>query len=178
MHLLTGAVTASLLHAVASLNLSLTPAGTLSLSPAGAIISDTNLLPEETFQLTDDALSQAITDVSRQVSNSSVSSVFGFAANATSKRSVSQCKTYAGDSLWPAEIVWRVFDGLLGGALLEVPPIASSCYTNWGDYDADSCLSITDNFTDSNLHAEHPSSIMSPFYEVCLMSTAIKLALT
>lgn len=164
MRPLAGVIVASLLRMVASLD------NGLPLSSAGAIISDTTLLPEETIQLTESALAQSVYELSRQFGNRNIPTVFHFASNASSKRATSRCKTYADDSLWPTEWVWQIFDVLLGGALLEVPPIASPCYTNWGNYDAATCQSISDGFTNSNLHAEHPSSIMSPFYQVSLTS--------
>lgn len=46
------------------------------------------------------------------------------------KRSVfanAKCKTYPGDFLWPSTLVWRLFDILLGGALVKTIPYAVSC---------------------------------------------------
>lgn len=155
-----------LLHTAASFN--------ISLSPAATEVLGSDLLPEETLQLTNAALESAISEVvpdvpGQLVNNGSLALVntFSFATNtSSSSSSSSQCKTYTGDSLWPDEQLWKLFNGLLGdNALLEVPPIASPCYTNWDNYDAETCDFISDNFTDSHLHAGHPSSIMSPFYE-------------
>ncbi|KAH8682580.1 hypothetical protein BX600DRAFT_479116 [Xylariales sp. PMI_506] len=127
-----------------------------TLSPAATQITDNaDLLPEETLQLTE------------ALGVDNYSTLFSFADNDTSaaKRSTAACKTYAGDSDWPSELLWGLFDVLLGNALLQVAPIASPCYSNWDNYDADECDFITSNFTDSNLHASHPTSIMSPFYQ-------------
>lgn len=140
---------------------------TLSLSPAATEIADSAaLIPEETLQLTDAVIEDVSAQFVSQLGNDNFSSLFSFASNETStKRSTTNCKTYAGDSLWPSGLLWYAFDLLLGKSLLEVPPIASPCYTNWDNYDEIECQYVTDNFPDSHLHMEHPSSIMSPFYQ-------------
>lgn len=162
MHTSTVAVAFLLLHSVASFN--------ASLSPAAAEVHGLNLLPEETLQLTDGA----VETLSSQLGNRSLSGLFSFATHkAPFDNSSSRCKTYVGDSLWPDDSLWDTFNSLLGEALLEVPPIASSCYTNWGNYNTEMCDIISENFTVSSLHAEHPTSIMSPFFQgaTCMPAT-------
>lgn len=98
----------------------------------------------------------------------SISQAFGFPGNTSTleKGLPANCKTYAGDSSWPSNLLWDAFSLLLNGNLLEVPPMASTCYQNWGNYDADDCSYLTNNWhNDSSIHSDHPTSIMSPFYE-------------
>ncbi|ROW09306.1 hypothetical protein VPNG_05833 [Cytospora leucostoma] len=145
-----------------------TAASNISLAPAVTQVADTaGLSQAESLQLTDQVLGNVDSQlVAAGLGN--ISSIFDFGNNntAVTKRSSSQCKTYAGDSSWPSDTVWQAFDSLLGNALLQAPPLASPCYTNWDNYDSDLCTNITNNWhTDSWIHSDHPSSIMSPFYE-------------
>lgn len=145
-------------------------AGAASLLPASTRSLNANtLFAEEGSQLTDaslDSLAKQLSGQSIGLNHTTFNNVFGFSNSTTAvKRSSAACKTYAGDSSWPDELIWHAFDFLLGKSLLEVPPIASPCYTNWDDYDEDLCTSLSDEFTDSFLHMDHPTSIMSPFYQ-------------
>lgn len=142
-----------------------------SLSPVSARSLNANtLFAEETSALTDISLEKLVRQLHGQstgLNYTSLLSVFGF-SNSTSLANQSSsvgCKTYAGDSSWPDDNLWYAFDSLLNNALLEVPPIASPCYTNWLNYDEDVCATLSDKFTDSYIHMEHPTSIMSPFYQ-------------
>lgn len=158
MYIPAVALAVLLLQAVASSD--------VSLSLAATKVHASDLLPEEYLQLTDEVLQKVEAELIQRHGNSSLANVFSFmSSNSSVSNASSRCKTYAGDQLWPDDELWSTLDSLLGGALLEVPPIASPCYTNWNNYDADNCEVISDNFTDSNLHAEHPSSIMSPFFQ-------------
>lgn len=62
-----------------------------------------------------------------------------------------QCKTYPGDPAWPSPRIWRLFDALLGGALIKTVPEASICYTDWGHYSASECESLTKTWNNSTL---------------------------
>jgi hypothetical protein len=135
---------------------------TLSLSPAATQVANSS----NVLQLTDVVLETVSQQLTEKLGNASLAALFSFASNSTTvKRSSGTCKTYAGDSSWPSNLIWEVFDLLLGKALLDVPPIASPCYTDWDNYDENYCAFLTSNFTDSFLHMDHPSSIMSPFYQ-------------
>ncbi|POS77367.1 hypothetical protein DHEL01_v204246 [Diaporthe helianthi] len=85
------------------------------------------------------------------------------------------CKTYAGDSLWPSEDLWGLFDELLGNALSPIIPIASTCYKNseYDNYDASICASVTEGWVVEGTHYEDPGSVMWPLYEgkTCLPGT-------
>lgn len=60
------------------------------------------------------------------------------------------CKTYPGDSLWPSEDLWGIFDELLGNALHPIIPIASPCYkdSEYDNYDASLCASVTEGWVE------------------------------
>lgn len=101
------------------------------------------LFTSETLQLTEDALSTL---------SSNQSALFQFGnASSLSARTVSGCKVYPGDFWWPSKLVWSLFDKVLGGALIKTVPLAASCYSSWDEYNADTCATITDDWTDSNL---------------------------
>ncbi|OOQ85091.1 FAD binding domain protein [Penicillium brasilianum] len=123
------------------------------------------LFTSETLQLTEDALSSL---------SSNQSALFQFGnASSLSARTVSGCKVYPGDFWWPSKLVWSLFDKVLGGALIKTVPLAASCYSSWGEYDADTCATITDDWTNSNLHAADAASVMWPLFEgrTCLPTT-------
>lgn len=99
--------------------------------------------------------------------NSTLADVFGFPNDTVIplKRSSGNCKTYAGDSSWPSDLIWDAFSILLKGDLIRAPPLASTCYTNWENYDEEQCAYLTSNWhNNSFIHSDHPTSIMSPFY--------------
>lgn len=94
-------------------------------------------------------------------------SFFTFAGNDTSSEPASSadCKTYPGDPLWPDEAIWTVLSLLTGNALIKDTPLASVCYDSWGNYDADECAYITEQWTNVSLHLSSPSSLMLPLWE-------------
>jgi hypothetical protein len=102
------------------------------------------LFTSETLQLTDDALATV---------SDNQSTLFQFGnASSLSARTVNGCKVYPGDFWWPSKLVWTLFDKFLGGALIKTVPLAASCYSSWPEeYNAATCASITDDWTDSNL---------------------------
>ncbi|KAJ5176563.1 FAD linked oxidase N-terminal [Penicillium canariense] len=147
---------------------------TASLSAAATTVAATAgsaplLFSYETKQLTDSVLA----DVSASLQNSTIASMFDFANNSTAKRSVRHsCKPMPGDLLWPVDLIWNIFDRLLGGSLIKTIPLASVCYPDWPEYDATMCATITADWLSSDLHMADPTSIMLPLYEgrTCLPS--------
>lgn len=140
-----------------------------SIVASNGVSNASSLFPEETIQLTESMLDGLVAHAPLDSNLSDYASIFGFpntsAPVAKLKRAPGDCKTYAGDSSWPSALLWHAFDFLLGGALLEVPPIASPCYSNWDNYDEAYCTYLEDEFTSSFVHMDHPTSIMSPFYQ-------------
>lgn len=121
-----------------------------SVAPAAEIVSassseaEAELFGDETYQLTDDVIAN-LTSL-----NLTAVDMFSFSNGEEYKRSTSTCKVMPGDKSWPSEMVWTVFDLLLGGALTKTTPLASVCYTNWGDYDASKCSSISANWSNDS----------------------------
>lgn len=65
------------------------------------------------------------------------------------KRAQLSCKTFPGDLLWPSKLVWKVFNLLTGGALIETIPIGAVCFKNNDHYDEAKCQDILDHWTES-----------------------------
>lgn len=132
----------------ASVSLSLEPATT---TVAASGVSSGPLFHYETVQLTNDVL----TNVTTAIQNNSISSLFAFGANSTSstgsKRNWRSCKILPGDSLWPDDTVWNIFNALLGGRLIKAAPLAASCYEDWPEYNPAQCSTITSDWLISNL---------------------------
>lgn len=109
--------------------------------------SDTTLFEPETVQLAGDIIWN-LTAIELQDAT-----LFDFGpTNTTSttldKRS-SSCKVFSGDRQWPFELVWFIFDILLGGNLIATVPSAASCYNDWPVHNATECTYVTDSSTDS-----------------------------
>lgn len=112
--------------------------------------SDTGpgLFPEESFQLTDEVLANL---TSLELSNITLFDFSDESDETVAKRGLLDgCKTYPGDLLWPSKIVWKVFDLLLGGALIKTVPFASPCYRDFNNYDAAKCAHITANWVNNS----------------------------
>jgi len=132
-------------------------------SPAGAPLQEA-----ERLQLTDAVIERLTTEegVSEYVE------YFAFddstaASDVRVRRAASaSCKTFPGDSEWPQEFVWDVFNALLGGALIPTKPIAAPCYdTQWGKKDSAKCTDIANNFTNPLFHEADPTSNMWPIFQ-------------
>lgn len=137
-----------------------------ALSTAATEVSAPSLFSHERVQLTEDVLS----DVSAALKNDTLSSMFGFASSSTSNAVAERglrhrCKTMPGDFLWPVDLVWNIFDILLGGRLIKTVPLAAPCYTDWPEYNATKCAAITADWLNSDLHMEDPTSIMLPLFQ-------------
>jgi hypothetical protein len=124
---------------------------TASLTAAATTVSPSEtLFPAETIQLTDGVLA----DVADTIQNETISSMFTFAStNSTSvsKRSWHQCKVMPGDRAWPNDLIWGIFNLLLGDRLVKTTPLAAYCYPDWPEYDAAKCATITSQWISSNL---------------------------
>lgn len=123
-----------------------TAAATLSTeSAAGA-----DLFSNEAIQLTESVL----LGLNDQDDLAQYASLFAFGNSTNSLEEASNtagdCKTYPGDSLWPSEDLWGIFDELLGNALHPIIPIASPCYkdSEYDNYDASLCASVTEGWVE------------------------------
>ncbi|EMR66545.1 putative fad linked oxidase-like protein [Eutypa lata UCREL1] len=129
-----------------------------SIAPAGESLSTDS--DAEEFTLTDAVLANL---TALDLSNVSL---FQFAdETAVSKRAQLSCKTFPGDLLWPSKLVWKVFDLLTGGAVIETVPIGAVCFKNNEHYDEAKCQDILDHWTESATHARDPTSVMSPLFQ-------------
>jgi len=126
-----------------------------AIPPASTTLSNPNLLGFEEVQLTDSVIS----DLDDEIPDASVFA-FDDSATAAKRRDVAaagdtawkkKCKTYPGDSAWPSDAKWKIFNKLLGGALIKTVPEASPCYNNWGNHDAAKCDSLTAGWGNSSL---------------------------
>ncbi|RDW77662.1 hypothetical protein BP6252_05715 [Coleophoma cylindrospora] len=83
------------------------------------------------------------------------------------------CKIFPGDAAWPSNSTWSKFNDILGNdALIKTIPLASPCY-NGAYYNNATCAALTANWTNSYLHMEDPTSMMSPVYQglTCQVTT-------
>lgn len=107
-------------------------------------------LPLETVQLTDAVISNL---TSLSLTNISL---FDFgdinaSTTATKRTAPGECKTFPGDAAWPSDLVWDVLDLLVGGALIKTVPLASPCYDSWGNYDANECAYVTEQWQEPTI---------------------------
>lgn len=122
--------------------------------PASTTNSSAPLFPVEAVQLTSSSLQAVVDDKQLEPADAAL---FDFAdgklaRRAFCKRSWGSCKTGPGDKLWPSSLVWRIFDLLLGGVLEKPAPIGAVCFKDpFGVYNAQSCASVIDNWSDSAL---------------------------
>lgn len=94
-------------------------------------------------------------------------SLFEFASGSPSQKraTMGRCKTAPGDALWPGKMIWGLLNLLTGGAIIQNVPLASVCYNSWGNYDADECARVTEQWDNVDLHLEDPSDLMFPMWE-------------
>lgn len=115
--------------------------------PSSKTAAGAPLFHSETLQLTDGVLTKL------NLQNNT--SLFAFGSNSSSSKlslgDSGACKVFPGDSEWPSTSTWSLFDRLLGGALIETVPLASSCFSSWPEYDSAQCNLVSNNWTDSNL---------------------------
>jgi hypothetical protein len=122
-----------------------TPATYSHISEAVEIVNFTTggapaLFSAEKLQLTH----RALRNFSLAYQNKSIVDLFMFGQESifvnTSER---RCKLLPSDPTWPDPSIWRIFDDLLGGSLIETAPLAASCYPPWLEYSANNCKMIT-----------------------------------
>tara|TARA_R110002060_G_scaffold9940_5_gene14841 strand:+ start:810 stop:1103 length:294 start_codon:yes stop_codon:yes gene_type:complete len=88
-----------------------------------------------------------------ELSNITLFSFEDSPANGLKKRTVfGKCKTYAGDFLYPSTLVWKIFDILLGGALIKTVPYAAPCYDDFGNFNKAKCDFLTANWVNGSIY--------------------------
>jgi hypothetical protein len=88
---------------------------------------------------------------SHQLSDISLFSFRSSASSAAKKGQTQKCKTYPGDVDWPSDDTWKLFNVLLGGALIKTVPEAAICFSDWGFFDSNQCQTLIDNWSNSSL---------------------------
>ncbi|KAL1899812.1 hypothetical protein Sste5346_002678 [Sporothrix stenoceras] len=150
------------------------PATADTVAPAAADVDATSsnstvdLFSSETVQLTGNVIANLTALNLTSVDLFDFDDETTAATGSSSKcRRSTQCKVVPGNILYPISLVWDIFGLLLGpGALIKTVPLASPCYTNWGDQSASECAFLTNNWSnDSYIHADDPTSIMWPLYQ-------------
>lgn len=151
-------------------------------------MDDSDYLPAEAVQLTDAVISNL---TSLALTNISLFNFGDTISSQTKRNDAAQCKTFPGDAAWPIDLIWDIFDLLTGGALIKTIPLASPCYDNWGNYDAEECAYVTEQWTVSTIQyvvlfthttamfkltetsVDHPTSVMSPLFQglTCIPSS-------
>jgi hypothetical protein len=143
--------------AITTAQSSAVPSFTASVAPAAETVlpdstsANVPLFNEEAVQLTDNVVAELQTNADL----AEYASLFEFADSANSTvsararrvRKSLRCKTMPGDLLYPSELVWGIFDLLLGGALEKIVPIGSPCYkkSEYNNYDAAKCSFLVQN---------------------------------
>lgn len=135
-------------------------ADTVSVASSNATVP---YFPDEAVQLTPDVL----TNLTALNLTGVDMFDFGSTDDAVAKRASAACKVFPGDKAWPSDLIWTVFDLLLGGALIKTTPLAAPCYSGWPKVrNAAECSYITNNWSNnSQMHAEDPTSVMWPLYQ-------------
>ncbi|TFK32570.1 hypothetical protein BDQ12DRAFT_707610 [Crucibulum laeve] len=75
-----------------------------------------------------------------------------------------KCRVFPGDPDWPSSASWNQLKALVGDNLVMPDPIGKVCYTG-REFDANACATVEQQWSNSTLHADHPSSVMSPLYQ-------------
>ncbi|PYI06945.1 FAD-binding domain-containing protein [Aspergillus sclerotiicarbonarius CBS 121057] len=129
--------------------------------PSANPVANAPLFASETHQLTDGVLAR----LQSVLGNTTALFDFGSNASAPSLPAPGKCRLLPGDAAWPAPSTWSLFDQLLGGALIKTVPLAAACYPSWSEYNQTECQYVTDEWTDSYMHAADPASVMWPLFE-------------
>lgn len=127
----------------------MTEANVSTISPASVAVSPANsnatapYFPDEAIQLTPNI----ITNLTSLNLTGIDLFEFGSTDDPVAKRASDTCKVFPGDKAWPSNLIWNVFDLLLGGALIKTAPISAPCYSGWPkDRNAAECSYITNNW--------------------------------
>lgn len=119
-------------------------ADTVSVASSNATVP---YFPDEAVQLTPDVLTNPT------ALNLTGVDMFDFGStdDAVAKRASAACKVFPGDKAWPSDLIWTVFDLLLGGALIKTTPLAAPCYSGWPKVrNAAECSYITNNWSNNS----------------------------
>ncbi|KAG6361657.1 hypothetical protein INS49_009884 [Diaporthe citri] len=149
------------LSQLAAAQMTFDSSATISADQAHATIVPAGEVVAGEFVLTDTVLANLTAE------GISTISLFAFANDSPSQKraALARCKAAPGDSLWPGRTIWGLFNVLTGGAITQNVPLASVCYDSWGNYDANECARVTEQWANVDLHIESPSDVMFPMWE-------------
>ncbi|KAF1950216.1 hypothetical protein CC80DRAFT_528968 [Byssothecium circinans] len=160
-----------LLLAVPAIHAQSSSAAVADIQPAATAVAETQaagapLQEAEVKQLTDDVVDRIVSDEA----TAEYASYFAFedspVSNATTRRTAQSCKTFPGDWNWPINIVWDIFDHLLGKALIPTKPVGAPCYdSKWGKKDTAKCTDIVKNSTNANFLSDDPTANYWPIFQ-------------
>ncbi|PVI01102.1 FAD binding domain-containing protein [Periconia macrospinosa] len=165
------AVSALLLLALPVAHAQSSSAVVTDVEPAATAVSQTEaagapLQTAESLQLTDEVVDRIVSDNA----TSEYAAYFAFEDSPVSlenrRRTTQSCKTFPGDWNWPADIIWDIFDLLLGKALIPTKPLGAPCYdSQWGKKDATKCANIVSNMTSANFISADPTANYWPIFQ-------------
>ncbi|KAH6619091.1 hypothetical protein B0J18DRAFT_370853 [Chaetomium sp. MPI-SDFR-AT-0129] len=82
------------------------------------------------------------------------------------------CKSFPGDPSWPTDTEWSRLNKTLQGALLQPLPPASVCYGSSPNFNADTCVFLRTQASQTSFYLDDPLSILTqwPQGNTCLLS--------
>jgi hypothetical protein len=119
-----------------------------NVAPAAAVVPELAAKGAQYFKWETIQLTQAVLANLTSL-NLTDAALFGFPT--TQSKPASKCKVFPGDSNWPSPITWEVFNLLSGDALIKTVPLAAPCFSDWPEYNATLCASITSLWNDPHL---------------------------
>ncbi|OTA53999.1 putative alcohol oxidase [Hypoxylon sp. EC38] len=87
--------------------------------------------------------------------------IFG-RVQASEDQSSQTCRCFPGDSCWPTEEIWELFNKTVGGRLIATIPIGTPCHGD--EYNESRCLELRNAWNLPNTHITSSSSIMAQFF--------------
>ncbi|KAJ5052218.1 uncharacterized protein L3040_001977 [Drepanopeziza brunnea f. sp. 'multigermtubi'] len=72
------------------------------------------------------------------------------------------CRVFPGDISWPSTASWSELNSTVDGKLISTVPIGTPCHGS--AYDAAECEAIKASWQLVELHLDHPSSVMQPYF--------------
>ena len=134
-----------LIENIAATSWNIAPAWAPVSAPASAALtsSTAELFEWETLQLTQSVLTN--------LTNLALTNIKLFEYPTTTTGSTADCKVFPGDPYWPSPVAWEILNVLSGNALIKTVPLAAPCYSDWPEYNAATCASITSQWNDPHL---------------------------
>ncbi|KAK5057691.1 hypothetical protein LTR84_011692 [Exophiala bonariae] len=76
------------------------------------------------------------------------------------------CKCAPGDSCFPSDTIWKIFNVTTGGRVIKTKPVAISCYPG-PDQNAARCAQVDASWEDATFQAEQPVGLSYPTNVTC-----------